>query len=147
MSVKFYKGDIFTTKKQAIGHGVNTQGLMGAGIAKHVVSLYPHNYPPYKVACAKGLLQPGSTLPIQVTEDRWIMNMASQKMTGANASLEWLESSLIAALDFVREQGLNGLALPRIGAGIGGLVFEDVLEVIERQSAAYPDVEIEVWSL
>lgn len=41
MGVTIMQGDIFTTQAQVIGHGVNTQGLMGNGVARTIRIMYP----------------------------------------------------------------------------------------------------------
>lgn len=144
--LKQINGDIFTTQRHAIGHGVNLHGVMGSGIAKTVKTLYPAVFPPYQRACHSGLLTTGGMLPVEVAKDRWILNMASQDKPGANARLDWLEDSLDAALHFVNMKNLDGLALPRIGAGIGGLEWDDVLEIIEKKSEEFPELIIEAWT-
>ena len=146
-NVRFYTGDLLTSRMEAIGHGCNTFGVMGAGVAKVIRGIYPQVFAPYAAACAAKIFVPGSMLPIKVNESRWVLNMASQDAPGPNARLDWLSESIDAAFSFVQEQGLSGFAIPRIGAGIGGLLWADVLCEIETVAARYPRVIIEIWTL
>lgn len=146
-NLTFLTGDIFTTTQPAIGHGVNVFGVMGSGIAVLVKNIYPAVFPPYKEACDAKTLKPGDMLPVKVTEDKWVFNLASQRKPGADAKLEWLEQSLRTTFEFSIENGFSGFALPRIGAGVGGLNWEDVKALVARVSAEYPSVSIELWSL
>lgn len=149
MTVIEKRGDLFSSTAGVIGHGVNTQGYMGAGIAKSFRELYPKNYQVYKDACLKGRLNPGEAL-VTNTDGRFIANIASQEFPGANASLSLLHDGLTAALMTVQILGGevdNSLAIPRIGAGIGGLIWEDALVVIEEVSKEFPKVTIEIWTL
>jgi O-acetyl-ADP-ribose deacetylase (regulator of RNase III) len=139
-------GDIFTTDKPAIGHGVNLWGVMGSGIAVLVRRNFPEIFAPYKKACNTKELAPGGMLPI-FTKDTWIFNLASQVKPGANASLDLLEKSVEESFRFAEETNVSGFALPRIGAGVGGLKWFDALEVLEFVTAKHPNVELEVWSL
>ncbi len=151
MSVVYQTGDLFTTEMPAIGHGVNTKGLMGAGIAVLIRKNFPDVYEQYKEICNKNELAAGDLLPIFSIENTlrpiWVLNLASQDEPGANASLQLLESSLIQSFDFCADSGLEGFALPRIGAGIGGLEWEDVKTTVEKISEDYPEVTLEMWSL
>ena len=147
-NVRYMTGDLFDTTMPAIGHGVNTQGAMGAGVAKLVRAHYPEVYRIYREVCASaGGLQPGQMLPVQGPTGNWVLNLASQQQLGADARLDWLEASFRTACGFCDAKQLEGFAIPRIGAGIGGLAWEDVREVIERVADRYPRITVEVWSL
>lgn len=148
MAVVHKTGDIFESEADVIGHGVNLQGVMGAGIAKTVKELYPSVYEGYKRAVELGALGAGDTLilPTDDSGDLYIANIVSQVKTGANADLNLLESGLMETVDQMRFMGLFTLALPRIGAGIGGLDWDDVLDVIESEAEVNPDFTIEVWT-
>lgn len=139
-------GNIFITDAEAIGHGVNTQGVMGAGIAFSIRLMFPEVYLAYKTRCDDGGLNPGDEFT--VLDDRsgkYIVNLASQDAPGANARLEWVRSSVSLALDSLTDAGITSLALPRIGSGIGGLQWENVRLAIEEIAEAYQHVDIELW--
>lgn len=151
MSVVDKNGDIFETEAQVIGHGVNIRGLMGAGIAKTVRHLYPSVFREYRDACENETLEGGECLLVKAEEwdgdePRYIANISSQINPGANASLDLLRKGLEDTFQQLDYASLTSLALPRIGAGIGGLVWEDALEVIKEVSENYPEIEVEVWT-
>lgn len=139
-------GDLFDSKQPALGHGVNTHGVMGSGIAPIFKRKFPEIWHPYSTVCRTGTLTPGSMLPVK-SQGKWILNLASQDAPGANARLSWLEESLDAAFSWMRSEGVGGLAIPRIGAGVGGLKWDDVLDLLERKADENPDITLEVWSL
>jgi O-acetyl-ADP-ribose deacetylase (regulator of RNase III) len=143
-------GDIFTTTLPAIGHGVNLHAVMGSGIAKLIKQRFPAVFAPYAEACKNGELTVGSTQVVQVVtepEPFFIMNLASQDAPGRNARYEWLEGSLEMAVMAAHDMGLRGFALPRIGAGIGGLEWDKARDIIERIAEKEQDLHIEIWSL
>lgn len=140
-------GNMFDTELPAIGHGVNVDGKMGAGVAKLIRQQFPEVYHRYAAACAEGTLRPGGMLALQGADGTWVLNLASQDRPGANASLAWLRSALIEAFEFAEANMLAGFAIPRIGAGIGGLEWADVITLINRVATQYPGVIVEVWSL
>lgn len=144
-------GDLFDTDAGYIGHGVNTQGLMGAGIAKTFRDKFPHNYAVYKRACIQDTLKPGESLSVfEEKGARIVVNFASQEQPGPDASYEWVLNSF---LDFAKKASspyrlrVHGgrIAIPEIGCGIGGLEWPIVELIIEAIEAAYPDIEFEVW--
>lgn len=145
MTVTFRSGDLFDTELTHLGHGVNVVGVMGAGIAVSFRERYPEMYEDYQEACRENRIQPGSVFPYSEGGDR-IYNIASQDKPGAHARLEWLRSGLDAALAVVAEYGGEGIAIPRIGCGIGGLDWDNVLPIIEELSDKH-DVTVEVWTL
>lgn len=149
MSVEFITGDAFTTTMPAIGHGVNIYGMMGAGFAKVVATRYPQVLAPYKQACRDKTLAPGlmQYVKVETAPDFYILNLASQDKPGKHARLEWVESSMSAAFRFCKEQGLEGFAVPRIGANIGGLNWLDVKEVMESVAKKEDQIHLEIWSL
>ncbi len=137
-------GNLFDTELNAIAHGVNTHGVMGAGIAKSFRSLYPQNYEMYQLACKTGRLKPGGSFT-WYEKGRFIYNIASQDRPGKFASLKWLRSGLRAAILHAKKSGTNALAIPRIGAGIGGLEWEDVLELMTELADTH-DFTLEIWT-
>lgn len=122
----------------ALGHGVNTHGRWGAGIAPVFGRVFPDAFEPYRAACADRTLTVGGFLPVLTDSGVWVYNLASQDRPGRDARLDAVESSLAAAIAHAETNGVRGFALPRIGAGIGGLDWhgrggaEGVRGVIER---------------
>ena len=146
-NIVYKTGDLFSSNLPALGHGVNLYGVMGSGIAPIIKARYPLVFAPYKKACDNKELTVGNMLPVLVDVNKWVFNLASQNQPGPNAQLGWLESSLTQSFIFAYQNNLEGFAIPRIGAGIGGLKWVDVIEIIERVGAEYPTIILEVWSL
>lgn len=139
-------GDLFTTDLEVIGHGVNTVGIMGAGVAKIVRDRFPRTYKAYVRDCHSGLLIPGISLPGPKENDKFIMNIASQHLPGSNAKLSWLATAVEYAIDILQKSDRNTMAIPQIGCGIGGLEWEAVKQILVALEKDY-DFEFEVWTL
>lgn len=146
-NVEYITGDIFTTTLPALGHGVNIDGIMGSGIAVLVRRNFPDIFAPYKAACEDGTLLAGGFQPILTESGMWVFNMASQNRPGANARLSWLEETVETAFIFAERENISGFALPRIGAGVGGLKWTNVDDSLNRIAALFPNVKLEIWSL
>jgi O-acetyl-ADP-ribose deacetylase (regulator of RNase III) len=142
-------GDIFTTTADGIGHGVNCAGVMGSGIAVQFRSRFPGMYEPYRALCATGGLVPGECHVYRAnpagSSQSWVFNIASQRLPGPDATLEWLTAGVRAALVAAERRSVQVLALPQIGCGIGGLNWADARPVLADLAEQSP-VGIEAWT-
>lgn len=139
-------GDLFTTTAAGIGHGVNVDGLMGAGVAVEFRRRWPAMFAEYETLCREGRLLPGSCMAWERPEGGWVYNLASQDRPGRHARLDWLHDAALAALSHADENGVDTIALPQIGCGIGGLAWADVHAVLQDAQRPFW-ATFEVWSL
>ena len=134
MPVKYYRGDLFADKRVInFAHGCNCAGAMGKGIALQFKKTWPQMYLEYKKMCSNGDFVLGDVF---VWEDHphKIFNLGTQKSWRTKATLNAVESSLKAMLKSAEDMGVNHIALPQIGAGLGGLKWIDVKAVINKLS-------------
>src|SRR5690606_26182344 len=117
-------GDLFTTDLPAIGHGCNTTGVMGAGIAREFATRYPSMYATYQQQCRTSKFQLGDILVWQA--DRVIYNLATQPLPGPHANLDAIRTAVTRAVHDAQQRGITAIGLPRIGAGLGGLNWPEV---------------------
>lgn len=144
MTVEYRVGNLFDLRLPAIGHGVNCKGAMGAGIALQMSIRFPDMHKAYRKECHAGNLRPGGIFvwgrnPV-------VYNMATQLWPGANAKLEHIQSSLELVLEDALTYNIPEVGIPRIGAGIGGLTWNEVRSTIEAAAGDSP-VRIIVVSL
>lgn len=122
--IEYRSGDV--TMFPVFGHGCNTMGVMGAGVAKLVRTRYPKTFKDYARRCADSPgMAPG--------EVHWfdegghsIANLMTQRFTGACAQLPYIRTALTSALRAASQRGFRELAIPWIGCGIGGLSPEQM---------------------
>lgn len=143
MTLIIRRGDLFSSDLP-LGQGVNTHGVMGSGIAVEFRRRFPLMYEDYREACLSGILEPGSFHRF-VEKGTTIYNISSQKSPGANATLDYLDLGLRDALDEIQDRDERGIALPRIGCGIGGLNWDDVLPLISDAAEDFGSLTVEVW--
>jgi O-acetyl-ADP-ribose deacetylase (regulator of RNase III) len=145
---KEIEGDLFNSDAQALAHGVNIRGVMGAGIAKPFKEKFPLMYEEYCLMCRHETLHVGGCFAYYAGNGRWIYNIASQDEPGPFARVRWLSTGLRDALIHARRYKVDEIALPQIGCGIGGLDYKtDALPVFERLAALFPMVNLTVVSL
>lgn len=143
-----HQGDLFSAAVPALAHGVNVRGVMGAGIATEFRARFPEMYAEYRGLCRDGGLVAGEVHPWRdPASGCWVYNLASQDKPGANARLEWLDSSVRAMANHASRHGVAKVAMPRVGCGIGGLRWRDVHRVLSGIARDHEHVELEVWTL
>jgi O-acetyl-ADP-ribose deacetylase (regulator of RNase III) len=147
MPVEYRSGDLFSTESKALAHGCNCQGVMGAGIAVKFKERYPQMFEHYRQGCVMMRYQPGDVMVYHHNPTGvYVFNLMTQPKPGRTAKLEYIRSALKKALWRCEQDKLPALAMPRIGAGLGGLEWEKVQEVIEELGKETP-VTILVYSL
>lgn len=141
------QGDIFSTHLNAIAHGVNCQGVMGAGIALEVKRRYPEAYNGYVrylnridpfQHTAIGTMHP---YPVPGT-NLHILNCFTQvdtaKQRGEVAiSYQAIFTSFSVAGLYCKENGIKELAIPQVGAGLGGGNWKIIYQLIANALAFY----------
>lgn len=151
--IKYVSGDILDAKADAIINTVNTKGAMGAGLAKQVAQRYPAILEPYKTACHAGRLRPGGAQFLRVNRatgardidgDLWIINLATKDHWRDPSRIEWIEYAMANLGSALTRFGIRSVAIPKLGAGLGGLEWESVREIIETNMRPYADEGLQV---
>jgi O-acetyl-ADP-ribose deacetylase (regulator of RNase III) len=145
MTFTMVTGDLFQLGLPAVGHGCNCAGAMGAGIAVEFRRRFPDMYEEYRELCQKGDFQLGDIF-VWEAPDVVVYNLATQPIPRPSATLDAIDTSVRAALSDAASRGLPRLGVPRIGAGLGGLKWVDVAEVLANAGEESP-VELVAVSL
>ncbi len=138
-------GDLFFAGELAIGHGVNSFGVMGAGIAAGFRRRWPKMYNEYRRVCLEGALKPGGIWVYNAPEGRRVFNICTQEHPGPDARLEWIAQGMFNVAGFATFYDISQIAIPRIGCGIGGLQWGEVKKAIE--DCGWPGFTAVVYSL
>ena len=138
------KGDIFALDNiQGYAHGCNCAGAMGKGIAVQFKNKFPKMYLEYKKLCSENKFNPGDVFDYKY-HDIHIYNLGTQLTWRTKAKIEYIKSSLITMLELASADNVKSIALPAIGAGLGGLKWEDVKDIINIVSEHYPKIDLYV---
>lgn len=155
MTITFKVGDLLAADEIAIAHGCNTQGMMGAGVARLIRDMHPDVYAEYKTACASYQFKIGTAQAVWADPalsggvDRIVYNLGTQRLPGANATLWGVFLSFANMAEDARVRGIEAIGIPRIGCGIGGLRWTAVEPVIVAaiSQSTHPDLNIVVYDL
>ena len=86
-------------------------------------------YEEYRQRCHKGEFILGDVFTWQA-QDVIIFNLGTQKTWKAKADLSAIEKSITTMVKIASKMGIKKIGLPRIGAGLGGLNWNDVKHTI-----------------
>jgi O-acetyl-ADP-ribose deacetylase (regulator of RNase III) len=145
--IRLQRGDLFQSTAEAWVNTVNTQGVMGKGLAYEFKKRFPENYKFYQQACKQGQVQIGKMLvfPTQQLQPQYIINFPTKRQWRQKAKLEYIQQGLQDLVRVVQQYGIRSVAIPPLGCGQGGLRWEEVKPLIEQAFAALPEVEVQLF--
>ena len=142
------RGDILKADVEVLVNTVNCVGIMGRGIALQFRKAYPENYKVYRVACENNQVQPGKMLIHDLGKlwyPRYIINFPTKRHWKSKSRLEDIESGLKALVKDVHKLKIKSIAIPPLGAGLGGLNWHEVRSRIEEAFGEMPEVEVMLY--
>lgn len=127
---------------------VNTLGVMGKGIALQFKKAYPNNFKAYKDVCDKGEVEVGKMF-VQLdsnleTGEKIIVNFPTKKNWRKPSEYIYVEQGLDNLIHIVEQYDIKSIAIPPLGAGNGGLQWEQVRKIIEKKLSQLP-IEIIIY--
>jgi len=139
------EGDMFFSKLQTLTISVNCKGIMGKGLASRAKYQFPDVYVLYQDLCRSRELRMGrpclhkreASFDYQLADDpasigpaaqsqKWFLLFATKRdwrepsdIRGIEEGLDWLSKSY-------QHEGIESLAIPALGCGLGRLLWRDV---------------------
>lgn len=142
--ITFTQGNLLEARAEVLVNTVNTVGVMGKGIALMFKERFDENFRRYAAACKAKEVQTGKMFVTSVHEldgPRWIVNFPTKQHWRAPSRMEWVIEGLQDLRCFLIEQQIQSIAIPPLGAGNGGLEWDDVREQIE---SVLGDLDIDI---
>lgn len=146
--IEFRKGNLLTADVEALVNTVNCVGIMGRGIALQFKRIYPANFKAYEAACKRNEVQPGRMFVFEtgsMMNPKYIVNFPTKRHWRGKSRIEDIESGLVALVDEIRTRKIRSIAVPPLGAGLGGLDWSDVRPRIEEALSTLSDVDVVVF--
>jgi len=146
--IKFVTGNIFESKAEALVNTVNTQGVMGKGIALQFKRAFPNNFKAYEEACKNNKIQIGNLFIYKdrnvETGEKLIVNFPTKQSWRKPSEYSFIEFGLDDLLKVIKENHIKSIAIPPLGAGNGGLEWERVKKIIVEKLGPL-DISITVF--
>ena len=143
-NISLIDGDMFFSNLQTLTISVNLQGIMGKGLASRAKYQFPDVYVAYQDVCrAKRLTatkpylyKRESSLDEELADIgapivapnavKWFLLFATKKHWKDNSRLDDIKGGLAWVRDNYQRQGIQSLAMPALGCGLGGLHLKEV---------------------
>ena len=142
-------GNLLESDVVALVNTVNCVGVMGKGIALQFKQAFPENFKKYKEACDAGEVQLGRMLVFKTespTNPAYIVNFPTKKHWKEKSQLSHIQTGLLALVEELRIRDIKSIAIPPLGCGNGGLLWQDVEPLIQAAFSTLPSVEVMVFS-
>lgn len=146
--IEYISGDILKCEADALVNTVNCIGVMGRGIALQFKNAFPENFKAYAAACKRGAVGPGRMFVFEtgwLTPPRFIINFPTKRHWRGKSRIEDIETGLIDLVEVIRDRNIHSIAIPPLGAGLGGLNWIEVRPRIERALAELENVHVLVY--
>lgn len=125
--VTFVKGDIFKSPAQVLTNTVNCVGVMGKG-----------------VALDQGNVKPGQPY-LWEDDSAQVLNFPTKQNWRDNSLLKDIEDGLKHFASSYEQMGIQSIAMPALGCGLGGLKWSEVQPLIVKHLGALPDLDVYVY--
>jgi O-acetyl-ADP-ribose deacetylase (regulator of RNase III) len=114
-------GNLFDSTAQTLVNTVNCVGVMGKGIALTFRQQFPDMYREYADLCARGEVRLGRPYLWRSVLTPWVLNFPTKNDWRESSSLEAIIAGLEYLEEHYKEWGIQSLAVPPLGSGLGGL--------------------------
>lgn len=139
--IKHTSGNLLESDTEALVNTVNCVGVMGKGIALQFKQAFPENFRAYAKACKAGSVKTGHMFIFEtgnIFNPKYIVNFPTKRHWKAKSRLADIESGLADLLIQVENLNISSIAIPPLGAGLGGLKWQDVREKIYNTFENHP---------
>lgn len=134
----YVRTSVLDSDAQTVVNTVNTDGVMGKGIAAVYKRRYPEMYKRYRELCKAGKFKVGQ-LWLWKENGQWILNFPTKTTWRCPSEVSYLEAGLRKFVDTFEERGITEISFPLLGSGNGGLDWEtEVRPVMERYLSRLP---------
>ncbi len=147
--ITYVKGDLLGAVEPVIVHGCNNLGVMGSGVAKAIRAEWPKAYEVYKWTYDESGLDLGDIIThYAMAYDKKIINAITQDGYGRDGrkyvSYDAIDLCFSQINSLCKLHDYNIIAIPRIGAGLGGGDWDVIEQIIHNKMT---DADVKVYLL
>lgn len=143
-NVPLITGDIFQSKMQTWVNPINCCGSMGSGLAWTFRRYFGDMYWDYKGRCARKEVAVGEPYLYRRVVNPWVLNFPTKYHWLNGSSLTCIAHGLCHLELNYKDWGIESLAVPALGCGLGGLDWMDVKPLLVR-SLSKLEIPVELY--
>lgn len=136
--IHYTTGDLLKSDASTLVNTVNCEGYMGKGIAYQFKLQFPENNADYIKACKSGMLKVGK-LHVYEENGKTIINFPTKDKWREKSKMEYIKRGIDELNALIRCLNITSIAIPPLGSGNGGLVWNEVKNVIEERLSGVSD--------
>lgn len=139
--ITYVISDLFQSPAKVLVNTVNTEGVMGKGLAKDFKAVFPEMFREYQQLCENGKLTVGR-LWLFRGQHKWVLNFPTKEQWRAPSKPEYIEAGLKT---FVREHAkhsITSVAFPQLGCGHGELDWESQVRPLMEKHLGRLQIDI-----
>src|SRR5258708_11293646 len=125
--ITYVASSLLQSPAQVLVNTVNTQGVMGKGIAAAFKHIYPEMFSRYRNMCEEGEFEIGK-LWLYKTPRKWILNFPTKKHWRNPSRVEYVEAGLKKFVEKYTDSNIHSIAFPALGCGNGGLDWDTAVK-------------------
>jgi len=133
--IQYKIGNLLDSNADALVNTVNTDGIMGKGIALQFKNQFPNNYKQYVKACKNNEIGIGKLFVFEeqtlLKGKKVIINFPTKTSWRKPSEYLYIEKGLTDLVKIIREKKIKSIAIPPLGAGNGGLNWSNVKEILQ----------------
>lgn len=146
--ITFVQGNILTADVEAIVNPVNCVGVMGRGLARQFKEAWPNNFKFYKKACDNQQVIPGQMCVFETNRPmnpRYIINFPTKRHWRMPSRMDDIEKGFIDLVRVINARHIQSIAIPAIGAGLGGLPWDQVKSKLILATSKLTKVNVVIY--
>ena len=125
--ITYVASSLYLSPAHVLVNTVNTQGVMGKGVAAEFKRIYPEMFEQYRDLCERDEIDIG-VLWIYKTPRKWILNFPTKRHWRNPSKPEYIEAGLKKFYDKFAEVSVHSIAFPALGCGNGGLNWQETVK-------------------
>jgi O-acetyl-ADP-ribose deacetylase (regulator of RNase III) len=142
--IKYVTGDLLGATQKVIMHGCNDFGVMGSGVAAQIRKKWSNVYELYALRYKVFGLRPGDVIPVATVDGKIIVNAITQRGFGRGPQRYVDYGAVRTCFEKVNlkvvDWEVDEVAMPMIGAGLGGGDWSIIEGIINETASSYTPV-------
>ena len=137
--ITYKVGDLLEATEPVIAQGCNCQGVMGSGVALAIRRKWPVVAQHYELIYRNYGLKPGQVILVGIAEGITVANCMTQEYYGGDGRQYVDYAAVRECFKYLADKHVpragdgNAIAMPKIGAGLGGGDWEVIEKIIEEE--------------